>query len=83
MLNEFRPPGVNLIADTVYNPAGDELGLVVRKRAATTLHYIVEMSHRPTQAHEEADVSIPLTQMQHIDLSVIAITTNNSLAPQL
>lgn len=77
------PSRVNLTADTVYKPADDGLGFIARKQTATTFDYSVDLSFQPTQADEEAGVSVFLTQMQHIDLSIINIGANGSLAPHL
>jgi beta-xylosidase len=75
----ISPSRVNLTADTVYNPAEDGLGFIARKQTATTFDYSVDLSFQPTQAGEEAGVSVFLTQMQHIDLSIINFGANGSL----
>lgn len=79
----ISPSRVNLTADELYKPAEDGLGFIARKQTATTFNYSVDLSFRPTQPDEEAGVTVFLTQMQHIDLSVINLDTNGSLAPHL
>ncbi|KAJ4989904.1 xylosidase : arabinofuranosidase [Stagonosporopsis vannaccii] len=79
----ISPSRVNLTADTVYNPAVDGLGFIARKQTATTFDYSVDLSFQPTQAEEEAGVTVFLTQMQHIDLSIINVDSKGSLIPHL
>lgn len=79
----ISPSRVNLTADAVYKPAEDGLGFIARKQTATTFDYSVDLSFQPTQADEEAGVTVFLTQMQHIDLSIVNLGTNGSLAPHL
>lgn len=79
----ISPSRVNLTADSVYKPDKDGLGFVARKQTATTFDYSVDLSFQPTQANEEAGVTVFLTQMQHIDLSIINLDTNGTLTPHL
>ncbi|KAF1361194.1 Arabinanase/levansucrase/invertase [Lizonia empirigonia] len=79
----ISPSRVNLTADTVYKLAEDGLGFVARKQTASTFDYSVDLSFQPCQADEEAGVTVFLTQMQHIDLSIINLDTNGSLTPHL
>lgn len=79
----ISPSRVNLTADTVYKPAEDGLSFVARKQTASTFDYSVDLSFQPCQADEEAGVTVFLTQMQHIDLSIINLDTNGSLTLHL
>ena|SRR5690242_6654387 len=74
----ISPSRVNLTADAGYNPAVDGLGFIARKQTATTFQYSVDLSFQPTQADEEAGVTVFLTQMQHIDLSIINLGSKGS-----
>lgn len=79
----ISPSRVNLTADAVFNPAEDGLAFIARKQTATAFDYSVDLSYQPSHANEEAGVSVFLTQMQHIDLSIINLGTNGTLAPHL
>lgn len=79
----ISPSRVNLTADSIYKPAKDGLGFIARKQTATTFDFSVDLSFQPTQADEEAGVTVFLTQMQHIDLSIVNLGTNGSLSPHL
>ncbi|KAJ8111211.1 hypothetical protein OPT61_g6140 [Boeremia exigua] len=77
------PSRVNLTAYPSYKPAIDGLGFIARKQTATTFDYSVDLLFQPTQANEEAGVTVFLTQMQHVDLSIINLDTNGTLTPHL
>lgn len=80
---KIAPSRVNLTADDAFKPAEDGLGFIARKQTSTVFNYSVDVSFNPTTADEEAGITVFLTQFQHIDLGIINLATNGTLAPKL
>ncbi|KAK2803196.1 hypothetical protein FQN50_007063 [Emmonsiellopsis sp. PD_5] len=69
----ISPSRVNLTADGAYEPAVDGLAFVARKQTSTLFNYSIDVSFTPTVVGEEAGISVFLTQLQHIDLGIVAL----------
>lgn len=74
---KISPSKANLTANDAFQPT-DGLGFIARKQTSTVFDYSVDVSFKPTNEGEEAGISVFLTQLQHIDLSIINISANNS-----
>ncbi|KAH7378678.1 glycosyl hydrolase [Pyrenochaeta sp. MPI-SDFR-AT-0127] len=75
----IAPSRVNLTANEAFQPS-EGLGFIARKQTSTVFDYSVDVSFKPVNEGEEAGISVFLTQLQHIDLSIINVGANNSNA---
>lgn len=73
----ITPSNVNLSATIDWDPDVDGLGFVARKQSATLFNYSIDVSFSPKLDQEEAGISVFLTQLQHIDLSIINLPACN------
>lgn len=76
-------PKVDLTADAVFEHGTDGLAFIARKQTATIFDYSVDLSFQPTQVDGDTRVTIFLTQFQHIDLIIVNLCTNATIAPHL
>ncbi|KEY70368.1 hypothetical protein S7711_08956 [Stachybotrys chartarum IBT 7711] len=73
----ISPGSVNLTATADYVPAEDTLAFIARKQSATAFNFTVDVEFEPTLANEEAGITVFLTQLQHIDLSIVNLPACN------
>ncbi|KAI9162971.1 Non-reducing end alpha-L-arabinofuranosidase BoGH43A [Paramyrothecium foliicola] len=74
---QISPSNVNLSATVGWDPTADGLGFVARKQSATLFDYSVDVSFSPKVRDEEAGITVFLTQVQHIDLSIVNLPACN------
>lgn len=67
----ISPSRVNLTADSQFEPITDGFALISRKQSSSIFTYTVDVSFEPRDVHEEAGLTVFLTQYQHIDISII------------
>ena len=59
------------------------LSFVGRRQTDTTFTFSVDLAFNPQAANQEAGVTIFLTQLNHIDLGLVLLSSNSSSKPQL
>ncbi|KAL1593689.1 hypothetical protein SLS60_010421 [Paraconiothyrium brasiliense] len=82
----ISPSRVNLTSDAAYQPTQEGLGFIARKQTSTKFAFSVNLSFKPTTSSGEAGITVFLTQLQHVDLSVVnfpSSSDNKTLAPHL
>lgn len=57
--------------------------LITRRQSHTYFTYSVDITYAPTEAREEAGVTIFLTQDQHIDLGIVLLSSEGNLVPHV
>lgn len=80
------PSRVNLTSDAGYQPTEEGLAFLARKQTSTKFRFSVDLVFEPGTGSGEAGVSVFLTQLQHIDLSVVHRKINSGdkkLVPHL
>ncbi|RAO67419.1 uncharacterized protein BHQ10_003431 [Talaromyces amestolkiae] len=60
-----------------------DITLITRRQSHTYFTYSVDITYAPTEAGEEAGVTIFLTQDQHIDLGIVLLSSGGNLVPHV
>ncbi|KAF9737440.1 arabinofuranosidase [Paraphaeosphaeria minitans] len=77
----ISPSRVNLTSDASYQPTEEGLGFIARKQTSTKFALSVDLSFKPTTSSGEAGLTVFLTQLQHIDLSIVHLASSSHRKP--
>ncbi|KAI0445773.1 xylosidase : arabinofuranosidase [Xylaria telfairii] len=80
----IAPSRANLTGDGSFIAGNDSQAFISRLQSATFFNFSVEITFQPRHKDEEAGVSVFLTQLQHIDLGIVLLSSNDgNLSPRL
>lgn len=73
----IAPSRANLTGDSSFIAGNDSQAFVSRLQSATFFNFSVDITFQPRYEDEEAGVSVFLTQLQHIDLDIVLLPSDN------
>jgi beta-xylosidase len=75
--------GIPLSATSPELTGQQGLAFVGRRQTDTTFTFSVDLAFSPQAVNQEAGVTVFLTQLNHIDLGLVLLSSNTSSKPQL
>lgn len=79
----LTPSVSNLTGNASASSGEDGITFIARRQTDTLFTYSVDLQFNPKTVHEEAGVTVFLTQAQHIDLGIISLPSPSQGNPEL
>lgn len=73
-------PSVSNLTGNASSSGEDGITFIARRQTDTLFTYSVDLQFNPKTVHEEAGVTVFLTQAQHIDLGIVSLPSTSSSA---